>query len=273
MMEKNLLSLAERKQIALDIVKCLHQVCQENDIRYYMAYGTLLGAVRHKGFIPWDDDLDVYMPRKDLEKFMAAMEQQSGPYKILFYTNTPNYGYSFPKMIDTRTTLIDTKQGNSYEEIGVFVDIFPLDGACGTREEGYRRYRLLRILKRMVFLSRRKFRMESFLKTVLFAAPWLVCKAIGANNINRLFHRLCACRDSDRDAYVTSYSDDIGMRGIFPREVFGQGLELPFEDAMLTAPEQYAAYLERTYGDYMTPPPEDQRIPPHTVSAWWNTNQ
>lgn len=272
-MEKNLLSLEERKQIALDIVKYLQQVCRENNIRYYMAYGTLLGAVRHEGFIPWDDDLDVCMPRKDFEKFMAAMEQQTGPYKVLFYTNTPNYGYSFPKMIDTRTTLIDTKQGTSCEQIGVFVDIFPLDGACSTEKAGYRRRRLLQILKRMVFLSRRSFRMESFLKTVLFAIPWLLCKAIGTNNINRLFNKLAAARDFDEDAYVTAYSDSVHKRDLFPREVFGQGVELPFEDTILAAPEQYTVYLEKIYGDYMTPPPADQQILPHSMSAWWNAKQ
>ena len=269
-MEHQLLSLQELKDIELDMIKYLHRVCTENGIRYFLVGGTLLGAVRHGGFIPWDDDIDIGMPRPDFEKFQRVMEKDPGPYKLQFYTNTPGYGYSFPKVIDSRTTLIDEKLGSGQEISGVFVDVFLFDGMGKTRKGAGIYYSLMKILKRMVFLSKRNFTMESTAKTILFALPWLLCRAIGADNLNRVLNTLAEKKGFQTNPYTACISGRYGSREIFPREVFDSTVELPFEDTSLCAPARYQEYLSQIYGDYMTPPPPEARESNHTVRAWWN---
>lgn len=269
-MGKHLLDMQQRKQLALDMAKHLHKVCAEHGLRYFMDYGTLLGAVRHNGFIPWDDDLDVAMPREDFFKLQDLINKDNTPYQVEFYNNKAQYGYATPKMVDTRTTLIDEKMGYGREVTGVFLDIFIYDGVGNQMRPALAYCACLKILKRMVFLSRRNFVMESIPKTVLFAIPWVICRLIGVDAINRLLNRLCAKRSFDEDALVACVAGDHLRRNIFPRQMIEGQVLLPFEDTQLCAPEAYDQYLTQLYGDYMTLPPEDQRIPPHLGQAFWN---
>ena len=268
-MENKKLELKEMQQIELDMAKYVHKICKENNITYWLDGGTLLGAIRHKGFIPWDDDMDLAMPRADFEKLLKIVNADNGPYRIICHENTKDYGYSFPKIIDTRTELLDDKFGNSLEKIGVFLDIFLMDGAGDTWGSAKLHYYFTKIFKRMIFLSRRHFKMETTAKTVVFAVPWLICRAMGTDRINRIFHKLSAKRDFYHSVYVAPMGSDIGMHPEFTREMFSHTIDVPYEDTELSALAEYDTYLTACYGDYMTPPPEDQRVSNHSMQAWW----
>ena len=263
------IELQELQKIELDMVKYLDCICRENQIKYFIVTGTLLGAVRHQGFIPWDDDIDVAMPRKDFEKFLNIMEQDKGYYKVEYYTNTSKYGYPFPKMIDTRTTLIDKKMGNGEERIGVYIDIFLYDGVGTNLTFAKIYYLFLKVLKRMVFLSRRNFRMESIGKTIFFAIPWLICRVLGVERINKIFNKLAARKDFYKYPYVASVSGSYGLKEILKRNLLEKTIDIKFEDTILSAPVRYDKYLRSIYGDYMKLPPEQDRISNHTNVAWW----
>ena len=190
-----IIELEELKEIELEMVKYFDKICRENNINYYMVGGTLLGAVRHKGFIPWDDDIYIAMPRKEFEKFCRVMECENSYYELDFYNISKQYGYPSPKLLDKRTTLIDYKLGSGKEVSSVFLDIFLYDGMGNSKSTAMFHYLFLKIFKRMVFLSRRNFHMENKVKTIVFAIPWLICKLLGTNRINRLYNKFCSRRE------------------------------------------------------------------------------
>ena len=130
-------SLDELKKIELDIMIKVHQFCEENGIKYYMIAGTLIGAIRHKGFIPWDDDIDIAMPREDYEKFLKIFPEYGKKNNLLAVNNRtkPYYGRPMTKVIDTRTSLTEPEY-RSDDPIGVFVDIWVMDGVPDDASKG-----------------------------------------------------------------------------------------------------------------------------------------
>ena len=267
------ITLEELKLIELDMVKYLDGMCRKHNIHYYMVGGTLLGAVRHKGFIPWDDDIDVAMPRMEFEKLQSVMSEEKGFYKIQFYNNTQGYGYPFPKMIDTRTTLIDYKAGTGKEKTSVYIDIFLYDGMGKTLMAAEARYWFLKALKRMVFLSKRNFKMESLGKTLLFSVPWGVCHLIGVEKKKKIYNYFAGRKAFHKTEIVACAAGRYGRGELFPREVFEKTIDLPFEDTVLPAPIEYKKYLRSIYGDFMTLPPVEKRVSNHTSEEWWNDRE
>ena len=263
------IELEELKKIELDMVQKIDEVCRINEIHYYMVGGTLLGAVRHKGFIPWDDDIDIAMPRKDFEKFYDVMARETSNYEVQFYNNVDDYGYASPKVVDKRTVLIDYKLGMGKEKSSVFVDVFLYDGMGRYKMKSYIRYFILKCFKKMIFLSKRNFKMEMILKSVIFFIPCVICKMIGVTRLNKLYNLLCAKHDFYSSKYVACVAGRYGKREVFKREVFERTVPLQFENLILQAPQGYEIYLTSIYGNYMKLPPESQRVSNHLSEEWW----
>ena len=145
---KKELSKEEIKNIQMEILKSIHLFCVEHNLRYSLAYGTLLGAIRHKGYIPWDDDVDIMMPRPDYERFIKEYSNYESKYTVQTHINDPSYFLAFAKVYDNRTELVifPTKTG-------VFVDVFPIDGLPDSEEETQRYYerRLKLIFKNILY--------------------------------------------------------------------------------------------------------------------------
>ena len=265
------IDLQEEKAIELNILKYIDRVCRENDIRYYIVGGTLIGAVRHKGFIPWDDDIDIAMTRGEFDRFLKACKKDTeSPYQVLWFTNTRNYGYPFPKIIDKRTTLIDYKRGSAKESIGVFIDIFLCEGLGNNYFWSKVYFYLTRIQKRMVFLSRRNYQMENPVKTIVFFIPLVVCKLVGTDRINKIYYRMCGKYSFDDSKYVGNLAGAYGIKEIVSKSYFSGVIDLPFEGTKVMAPKGWDLYLKHIYGNYMQLPPEEKRIMPHVTDVWWN---
>ena len=127
----------ELKQQQLDILKAFIKVCNKYNLEYFLVYGTALGAIRHKGFIPWDDDIDVAMPRKDYDKYIELQKEYEGtPYFIQTFKSDPCYIYNYAKLRDSSTTFLENAFKNHRINQGVFIDVFPVDGM--SREYGDR---------------------------------------------------------------------------------------------------------------------------------------
>lgn len=256
-------SLSPLQGSLLDALKWFDAFCEANHLIYYAIGGTLLGAVRHKGFIPWDDDVDLGMPRKDFDALDNFISDK-GRYVIETYTS-PNqdYCYSHAKVYDTTTTLVEHKRINVSR--GVFLDIFPIDSIGNTLEESYSNYRVVERKFRFYVSLVTGFRKgRSFAKNAAVFAARLI--PFGFRNQRKLrvrFNRLCATIGPADGKYVGNLMGAYGKREIVERSLFGSPVRLPFEDMMLSCPSKSEDYLNSIYRNWRELPPVEKRVSHH----------
>lgn len=256
------LTIDEVKTIEISLLDYIVSVCHEHRLNYYLAYGTLLGAVRHKGFIPWDDDIDIYMLRDDYQKLVSLLgDNAHGRYRLLSVYNEEDYYYEYAKVVDTNTMLkVDNLKENKKE--GVWVDIFPLD-AIG-KLVGLQKFFINISVACRILSVYQKFPSEK--RNIVFYPIWALAKAIGPRFFLKVTEKLATRgKDKERVGYMASMGVD---QYYFPREWCEKTCLVDFEGKQYRAFERYDDYLRNQYGDYMTLPPEDQRIT-HPIKAYW----
>lgn len=255
----------ELKSVLAEMFAWFHQFCADHQLRYYMLGGTMLGAVRHGGFIPWDDDIDVGMPREDFRRLEALLGEN--PHD-LYALETPDSGgpdffYPYGKLYDTRTTLVENTRVPIRR--GVYLDIFPLDGAGDTREEGLAHFqpikRRLELLLAMTTGIRqgRKFHKNAAIMLVRCIPRWLV----DPKKLLADVQRRCAQKDFDRCRWISNFAGAYWEREMMPREVFGEPTEYVFENMRAYGVADYETYLRTLYGDWRQLPPVEKRKSHH----------
>ena len=254
----------EYKQCLLNMMSWLHSFCLKNNLRYYALGGTMLGAARHKGFIPWDDDIDIGVPRKDYERLACLLKRTNGRYRI----ETPrsqakDFIYTYSKLYDTETTLIE----NSKIPIkrGVFIDIFPLDGLGDSLEESRRIYRRID-RKRMLLVSRvtsvRSGR--SAAKNALALLSQSIPNFIIDNKkLQSQIDNMCRERDFDKCSFGGNLLGHWRFKEVMESRIMGKPTLYPFETMEIYGAEHYEEYLTHLYGDWRQLPPEDKRVTIH----------
>ncbi|MDT2905194.1 LicD family protein [Lactococcus lactis] len=253
-------------KVDLEIVKEVIKICNENELSYYALGGTMLGAIRHKGFIPWDDDIDLGMPRKDYEKFLEiAPSVLSTHLKVVNYKNTPEYHYYITRVLDTTTKVIEDRIGNDDKYTNASIDIFPIDGTPNNpilRKIYYFRVMYHRALMALCYKdSIDRKRKRSFVERVLLAT----LEIIPIEKITTPFKqkdkidRLLSKQDIEKSEYIGNIMGAYRTREIVPKVWYGNGTKYKFEDIELVGLDNYNEYLKITYGDYMKLPPEDNR--------------
>jgi lipopolysaccharide cholinephosphotransferase len=221
-------------------------------LQYYLIAGTLLGAVRHKGFIPWDDDLDVAMPRADYELMIANAEQwlpQS--YRFTCAENDKHYLFPFAKIQDVNTTLIE-QNGSKYKIVGgIYMDVFPLDGVPQGKLAQRIHFEKFRFFKKALFPYKHGNGINSWL-------PLLCRKLITLEGIQKLIRKIKIKYSFEESFFVSDY--DNGRKGIVKKEIFGTPSPVLFEGITFLGVEKQDMYLKQKYGDYMQiPKPEDRQ--------------
>lgn len=241
-----------------------HSYCEEHNLTYYAVGGTLLGAVRHKGFIPWDDDVDVAMPREDYNRLISLMYgggNDGGVYVLEQPLSNKDFVYPFCKLYDTRTTLTEHTRYNTTR--GLYLDIFPLDGAGDSERESVKIFK--KINGKINWLNTkicavRKGR--AFYKN----AAIILSRMLPGKSAQRLIRELneqCSSRSFYKDEYVCNFFGNWYEKELAKREWFGKPELYAFENITVCGPRDAHSYLTRVYGDYMKLPPEEKRVSHH----------
>jgi len=263
-----IIELNELKMLQMDILENIHHFCVENNIKYSMACGTLLGAARHKGYIPWDDDIDIYIPREDYEKLIKIFPKDyKGRYKIVSITTEQGWNRPYAKAVDFRTELFEP--GDDYV-LGVNIDIFPIDDVPDNNEDWAKFDRIRRMLYQWFVFSyftenHRKPYKRVIKRIVRMAMEFVKYRYHLVSMFNSYIQRY------NKKGYNRCFECCMGVniRSPFPKELFQHLVEMPFEDKKFLGFEDYDQYLTSSYGNWRKLPPEDKRVSHHTFKAYW----
>lgn len=260
---KHTKELSERyKKKICEIAKAFDAFCNEHDLRYFGIGGTAIGALRHKGIIPWDDDIDFVMPRPDYERFLHLAGKLMPQYEVVTHRNTPKYHLTMAKMCDANTSYISSFR--QHVVLGAFIDIFPIDG-CPGKEASDRTHFFNEYMK---LRHRGEAIGNYFTVRDLFASIYRRDWTDVSNQLSsHWYHLLGKSNDIftkcdeilmktpfETSEYVAYFSTWRSAKIISPREWFDDYFYAPFEDFRIRLPKGIHQYLTQLFGDYMTPP-------------------
>lgn len=250
------ITIDDMKLIELEIMDEIDRMCRKEGISYFLGYGSCLGAARHQGFIPWDDDMDILMPRDDYERFLAGFDTLKDVERYELSTYRDRSGiFPFTKVVDSNTVVYDTFSQKRYAT-GVWVDIFPLDDVADARDAAYRRGARLALMRSLMVAdpSVGSTALARFVKRVTHPAFSRMDPYEAARKIDENAQGACSV---ETDYYTDFIGED--NPGILLPKAWFEPLEVPFEGRRYFAPKNYEEYLTKSYGDWRTPPPLDKR--------------
>ena len=267
-METQYLTLDEIHAILLDMLRLVDRICKNENIQYFLSGGTLLGAIRHKGFIPWDDDIDLMMPRPDYERFLeAAPKYMNKRYSMAFPGRFPEYAFPWIRIHDNHTAIDDSGMQNARTRT-LFLDIFPLDGLPSNEIASKLYFRKIRFWDILLKCARKKDLYPDerlrWLKRPLMALTRVRRLENYALSVDKSAARLSFEKSRYAGALVITH---YGERERMPAEVFRGAVDVVFGDELFPAPIGYHTYLKGLYGNYMQLPPEDKRGSLHNIRA------
>lgn len=260
----------ELRKIQMDILSYVDKVCHEHNIQYSISGGSLIGAVRHKGFIPWDDDIDIMLTRQEYDKLIKSLSEayasNEKPYKILTHSTSNDFKFPYAKVVDVRTVLKEDVKGCT--NFGVFIDIFPIDyipkrGVNLLFAKMRFLYNIL-TLKRLTMNGKR-----SFIKNATIKIAQIVLAPVSSDRIIDKMDALARKAGEKNTDKMACLVWGYGRKEIVPASVHQKHCTLSFEDRSYMAIDDYNTYLTNLYGDYMKLPPKDKQISHHDFEAYW----
>lgn len=259
--------IADLQTKMLELLKELIRVCDRNNLTYYACGGTCIGALRHDGFIPWDDDLDVFMPRPDYERLWLMRDQfQEGRFKLCRTTLERNYHHRVQQLVDLNTTFINQRSVDEDIEHGVYIDIIPIDACAPTAIS-----RLVQRFEAMLYSVYNVQCLPEFHGGNTFRfAVWLALALVPSKNLRYKIWLYCEQKMTKYDWAKAEQVVELAasvkvMHNPYPKEWFKKGEKHKFEDIEINLPAGVTQYLTKVFGDYMTLPPKEERHPRHNT--------
>lgn len=263
------IGIEEIKKHCLEILSYIDDICRKNNVQYYLAYGTLLGSVRHKGFIPWDDDIDICMTRENfyrLERLMA--EDKTTPFKLLYLDTEENYTLPLPKVIDTRTSLSILSQKEKMK-LGVFVDVFILDNVPDDDKEREKFFKKLEFYQHLWTISQYKRvklqnpKLKTRIRRILETGIYLTNPRVFAKKLDKIAKKYYNTECSRMG--TMSFAVTNRRKQALNKSIFSNGMQMQFENKEYFIPKKYDEYLRVFYNDYMQLPPVEERVSNHSL--------
>lgn len=265
------LSLREIQLAELNILKALDRICKEEGLQYFLYYGTLIGAIRHGGIIPWDDDIDIVMPRPDYEKLIAYCgkhAEEIEPLRLMHYSLNPKYIYPIARLSDT-SYQVDYQDAVDYG-LGLFIDIYPLDGWGNTQEDKdpiYQGFRRDIMLVNLAGKDHFQKSMQSPWRNLIKLPAYAFAKLKGAQYFLKRLDARGKARSYEKDSMIGHLIWAMDDKARIPKEWL-KPIPWKFEGQEFPIPEHYDDILTQIYGDYMQCPPEEKRIQQHHYKAY-----
>ena len=244
------------------MLKIYDRFCREHDLHYSLYAGTLLGAIRHQAFIPWDDDLDVCMPRADYDRFIVLWEQEpQGGYLLQNKENTPPFPQSFTKIRKDHSVFVQSEKEKGLYHTGIFIDIFPIDRIPNGRASRalFTWHCMLYQLLTREFAPRQSHALISLCtKAILLCHPKRSREKARQNLLKKITRY-----NKQHELETVAIETTVTMRRPLPANLLDQYVELPFEDGRFMCFAEWDEYLRRKFGEYMQLPPEEDRVWKH----------
>ncbi len=264
------MTLQQKKEISLEVLKVIDSFCKENDIKYSLGYGSLLGAVRHKGFIPWDDDIDIIMLREEYNRFLElCVTSLPENYKCITFEDGTYY-LPYTKIVDTRTHVI-TESFLGKEGLGIYVDVFPLDRLANDQKKAMKIKSKAKIIGKLIRYTSYnnlkevcgdKFRLD---KAILY----FLAKSIGFKKASSILRQKAKKLNSTGAKWVGFLgSGSESNKNVFDINDIKETTYGEFEGVYFPMVKNYDAVLKTIYGEYMTWPPADKRVA-HSEKAFF----
>ena len=254
------------RQIVMELLDQFVEFCEMHGLRYYLAYGTCLGAVRHRDMIPWDDDIDVSMPREDYNRFLRLAKEQNVAFRVFCENSPEGYPLYYAK-ISSPGTVIESTYMRDIEGLGTFVDIFPMDEVFLKPGSAKKLTRKMEFLTQMMALSAMKKHwpsgnpIKNTVKKVIFRCSNMVGNRYWRDQIAATISSAVSKKETDAPSYLL-------WSTVLPASVFGAGTIVKFGERAYVCPADTDRYLTCMYGDYMTLPPAEHRVSVHDFEAW-----
>lgn len=273
--DKKNLPMEDVQKISLAILKFIANICEREGFRYCLMYGTLIGAIRHKGFIPWDDDVDIMMPRPDYEKFLRyaySHKDEFAPYEIFNREVNSEYIYSITRVSDSRY-IID-KEDEKNCGMGIFIDIYPYDGLGDDKANALKILaRTNYLCNKIIDITRTNIKIPKTLNLKGRIAFWLGLRFSTLRGVDYYINKL----NKNKKNFTFDSSTYVGPamwfftrpeKVLFERSLFDNLIKVPFEDGEFFVSADYDKLLTQEYGDYMKLPPVEKRIYHHQYKAY-----
>lgn len=258
----------ELQEVQLEIALEVKHICDKLGLQYFLIGGTLLGAVRHKGFIPWDDDFDIGMPRKDYDKFILYCSNKlNAKYYLHCHETDPEYWLNYAK-IRRNGTLFEEKSIRKIDtHKGIFIDIFPLDNVISPDSRILKlQSKLVSHLKLIIYRKRGLDLKYNFNRKqrILYS----IMKHLKISSVAKLQQRIMTIHNNRSTAYWVSFGSNYShITETMPKDKYLPSKHLKFEGILFKVPADYDFVLSRLFGDYMVPPPVSQRVGRHAVEV------
>lgn len=270
-MKKEIMKMEDIQKVSLNILKQIAAVCEKKGFRYTLAYGTLIGAIRHKGFIPWDDDIDIQMPRPDYERFLQHMVDHPLPnLKIFNHKYVKGYPLGISRIADMRYK-IEEKILKDHCDMGIFVDIYPIDGLSNTYDGAKKAYTITdkprANLLRIIDKKQNKIEFKQILTDPRYFISNIILHFKGLSRVQMELERAARIFPFEDNKYV-GIPNWNWIKLVYKREWYENFIKAPFEDSEFFISKYYDDILRAEYGDYMQLPPVEKRVYHHGYIAY-----